>query len=255
MKYHITAPVITRDLTIGNVAATPPRMDWPAVELDANKIAAWFAATIFPDGVNPPVILNDAGAWTVEDASGSGIAGWGDGISYALHFLQVTVRRKTGYAGAIAGNQLALVSVPQYSATVNTGTGVFTTGVLHGLRVGDAVQVSATSLPGSISAATDYFVIASGFTATAVKLSATRGGAAIVPGTAGTGVYIKPGRRELGRLSIGAAGAGTYEPATVPFLWYGPTPQHNWGGTLELSFSDPAAAANLTVEVQAAGEN
>jgi hypothetical protein len=258
MKIAIVPPQISLDLAIANVAATPPRIDWPAAELDSTKVEAWFHATAIPDGVNAINIPMVSSPWIVEDiAAGTEIAGvpGANGIT-ALHFLRVAVRRKTGGTAAISANTVTLTTTPAYAVTsVSTSTGLITLPQPHGLNIGDAVQVSASALPTGLSAATDYFLIASGFTPTAFKLSATRGGAAIVPSSSGTAVKINPGRQEIGRLHVAAAGAG-YEPVCVPFLWYSNSAHPEWSGPdFTLWFADPAAAAELTLEIQAAGED
>jgi hypothetical protein len=63
------------------------------------------------------------------------------------------------------------------------------TSVAHGLIAGDRIRVSTdTTLPAGMAAATNYFVIASGLTADAFKVSATSGGATIDITDNGTGV-------------------------------------------------------------------
>jgi hypothetical protein len=72
--------------------------------------------------------------------------------------------------------------------TVVSGTGVFTS-TAHGLIAGDRVRASNTggALPAGMSAATNYFVIATGLGANTFELSATLGGAAITLTDNGTG--------------------------------------------------------------------
>lgn len=60
----------------------------------------------------------------------------------------------------------------------------------HGLIAGDRIRVSsAGTLPAGLSAATNYFVIASGLTTTAFKVSATSGGSAVDITDTGTGIH------------------------------------------------------------------
>ena len=65
-----------------------------------------------------------------------------------------------------------------FSATGEADTELFTS-VAHGLEVGDKIQFSALTGGTGLTTATDYFVIASGLTADAFKLSETDGGAAV----------------------------------------------------------------------------
>jgi hypothetical protein len=61
----------------------------------------------------------------------------------------------------------------------------------HGLLAGDRVRFTNTggALPAGLAAATNYFVIASGLTANAFKVSATVGGAAVDITDTGTGTH------------------------------------------------------------------
>ena len=60
----------------------------------------------------------------------------------------------------------------------------------HGLIAGDRIRFSSTTtLPAGLSAATNYFVIASGLTSTAFKVSATSGGSAVDITDTGTGTH------------------------------------------------------------------
>ena len=78
--------------------------------------------------------------------------------------------------------------------TVNVTTDLFTTGVpsaIHGLQAGDPVWFITGGLTG-ISAATAYYVIASGLTVNSFKVSATLGGSAVNVTGAGTGIQYLP---------------------------------------------------------------
>lgn len=96
----------------------------------------------------------------------------------------------------IAGFQ-AVMEYPDYpanTAAIDTFTAatsdLLTVASAHGLIAGDRVRVSSTTtLPAGLSAATNYFVIASGLTATALKLSATSGGSAVDITDTGTGTH------------------------------------------------------------------
>lgn len=99
----------------------------------------------------------------------------------------------------IAGFQ-GISEYPDFPSETSTSTGAsaaFTaatsdliTSVAHGLIAGDRIRVSsAGTLPAGLSAATNYFVIASGLTADAFKVSATSGGSAVDITDTGTGVH------------------------------------------------------------------
>jgi hypothetical protein len=69
-------------------------------------------------------------------------------------------------------------------------TDLITVASAHGLVEGDRVRFSSTTtLPAGLSPATDYYVIASGLTTTALKVSATSGGSAVDITDTGTGTH------------------------------------------------------------------
>lgn len=79
---------------------------------------------------------------------------------------------------------------PDYGAvTVVAATDLFTL-ANHGFVAGDTVRFrSDTTLPAGVTANTTYFVIASGLTTNAFKVSATLGGATIDVTDTGTGIH------------------------------------------------------------------
>lgn len=77
------------------------------------------------------------------------------------------------------------------TATISVANpGVVTVADGHGLEAGAPVSFSTTgALPTGLTAATTYYVVASGLTATEFSVSATSGGAAIETTGAGSGVH------------------------------------------------------------------
>lgn len=76
-----------------------------------------------------------------------------------------------------------------FAFTADAGTDLLTT-TAHGLVANERIRVaSTTTLPAGLAAATDYYVIASGLTANAFKVSATSGGSAIDITGSGTGTH------------------------------------------------------------------
>lgn len=68
------------------------------------------------------------------------------------------------------------------TATVTASTDTFATGVTHGLTTDDRIYfatVAGNAIPTGISTTTLYFVLASGLTTTAFKVSTTSGGTAL----------------------------------------------------------------------------
>lgn len=257
MKLHIAPPNIARDLTIGLVTATPPAISLSEVVLDSTKINAWFHARIEPDSSNDGRIICDGGIWQLEDTSG-GINGDNDGMG-TVHYLLLAARRKPGNTAAISAQTIRLCSTPVYVCTANATTDTLTTTVPHGLRAGDAVKFVSGNMPGGITNGTEYFVIASGLTATVFKVSATRGGVALDITSVGSSVGWTPGEREFGRISVPAAASGAYEPDADYFLWQskaGAGP-FNFGSTagLYLRYDSPGIAAPLEISLQVAGNN
>ncbi len=256
MNISVTPPNIARNLAIGIASVTPPRLALPNVEIPAAAITAWCAAQILPTGTDDVTVNNDGLVWNLDDtASGSGITGTGTGLT-TLHFLLCTVQRKPANTAAITAQTIRICCTPALACTAATADTI-TTPVPHGLRAGDAVKFIAGTMPGGITADTEYFVIASGLTATVFKISATRGGSALDITTAGANVIWTPGEIEIGRITVPAAAAGTYEPA-ADYHYYGSA-----NGTkrisvttttpLMLRFSDAAAAAGLQINLEAAG--
>jgi hypothetical protein len=72
--------------------------------------------------------------------------------------------------------------------TVAARTGLFTS-ASHGLTADQVArfEVDNGSIPTGLSAGIDYYVLASGLTANDFKVSATLGGAAVIPTVLGTG--------------------------------------------------------------------
>jgi len=96
--------------------------------------------------------------------------------------------------GFVAGTAPALANAAQWTqvtaaaATINTGTETVTlTG--HGLTAGDKVSFTGTTLPGGITAGTEYWVRTGG-TANTFTVSATQGGNAVDITSAGTAVKV-----------------------------------------------------------------
>lgn len=255
MNITVTPPGITRALSIGLVAIDPPRVEIPTLNL--SLVNVWVHAHVIPDGTNEPSITND-GTYAVADASGSSITGTGEGIGI-LNFLLARVIRKPGYTGAITAQVIRLTCTPSLSCSANATTDVITCGDPHGLRAGDAVKFISGTMPGNITANTEYFVIASGLTELAFKVSATRGGSALDISSAGASVIYTPGEIEIARINVAAVAAGTNDPQADPVIYaseFG-TRRFSVSDTypLQLRLSDKAAAANLQIYVQAAGQN
>lgn len=121
-----------------------------------------------------------------------------------------------------------------FTATYDHTTSLWTA-ASHGLLVTDSVQLTAgTSVPTGFSTATQYFIIPSGFTTSAFKLSATPLGAAVTAATNnGTGtqtihvannrlvsdaVYTNMPIRLLARLKYNLVTPGTWLVATEKTL-------------------------------------
>lgn len=93
------------------------------------------------------------------------------------------------------------------TATVDPSTDLFTS-TSHGFVVGDrlTVQVDGGTLPGGLSTTVTYFVIASGLTANAFRLSTTLGGSTIDVTSAGTGTlkFTRSGAFSIDVVSLTA---------------------------------------------------
>ena len=93
------------------------------------------------------------------------------------------------------------------AVTIDVSTDVFSC-VAHGLLVGDQILISATqgSLPDGVEAGTKYYVIASGLTANAFKVSTTLGGSSIDTSGSATGTYkfVRQGATELDVIGFSA---------------------------------------------------
>jgi len=97
---------------------------------------------------------------------------------------------------ATAGNFMFRVPLlgTNLEATVTASTDTFVTGEAHGYATDDRLEFvdggSSGTLPAGISAGTIYFVLATGLTTTAFKVSTTSGGAALDV-TADGGVIVR----------------------------------------------------------------
>jgi len=95
----------------------------------------------------------------------------------------------------------------QRSVTINVSTDTFSC-VAHTLSVGDQITFKATEgdLPTNLAANTVYYVISSGLTADAFKVSASAGGAALDIGGSATGTYefVRQGVTELDVIGFSA---------------------------------------------------
>ncbi|MEO7933206.1 MAG: hypothetical protein ABIT76_08625 [Chthoniobacterales bacterium] len=101
-----------------------------------------------------------------------------------------TITIRAGAPGTTLTSLSATDSNLKGTVTVNTGTDLATVSTTHGLSAGQMVRFTTTgTLPSPLVAGTDYFVIASGLTSTALKVSATSGGSAIDITTSGTGTH------------------------------------------------------------------
>ena len=76
-------------------------------------------------------------------------------------------------------------------AVTFTDTGDLVGKVAHGLVAGDIVEFDTIVTTTGISTGTEYYVIASGLTADAFKVAATKGGSALALTTNGTGTAVK----------------------------------------------------------------
>lgn len=96
---------------------------------------------------------------------------------------------------------------------INPSLDTFTTVSAHSLVASDQVTFSATdgTLPTGVTAGTTYYVIASGLTATAFKVSATEGGSSIdVTGSAtGTYKFVRQGQLTADVISFTANRIGS----------------------------------------------
>jgi len=100
------------------------------------------------------------------------------------------------------------------SLTVNSTADTFTA-TAHGLTAGTIVQFAGTTLPGGITAGTNYFVIAGGLTSDVFKVSATLGGTAVNMTTNGTDVTAFTGVGAAVKVFSGVAPKVTLT-ATAP---------------------------------------
>lgn len=89
--------------------------------------------------------------------------------------------------------QLASAGYPGY-CTATASTDLFACGTTHGLVAGDQVSMGAATSSGAaagLTIGTSYYVIASGLTTTAFKVSATSGGSAVNITADGTAFVAK----------------------------------------------------------------
>lgn len=136
---------------------------------------------------------------------------YGVGQQYALEFGDYYIRvHQNGGTLTVDPNQPAGVSTatvsaidtgaiglnnpnPRFQLSANSATNTFTTVIgNHGLSAGDRVDFyvnTASTLPAPLQLGVSYYVIASGLTLTAFKISATSGGSEIDITDTGTGTF------------------------------------------------------------------
>lgn len=136
----------------------------------------------------------------------AGSGGWKIQNSGTITFVQnpsigsgVVVPAIGIYDALTVGNLLDVIfldatgSTPIEATTVDTAGGVWNAPA-HTMLVNQQVRLMQRAgqvLPTNFAADTTYFVIAAGLTANAFELSATQGGAAIVPGVVGEALILR----------------------------------------------------------------
>jgi hypothetical protein len=94
----------------------------------------------------------------------------------------------TAPADTLTQTVLGAASVGTFTAVA--ATDLMTCSVSHGFVADDLVRfTSTTTLPAGLSAGVSYYVISSGLTATAFKVSTTSGGTAVDITSTGTGTH------------------------------------------------------------------
>lgn len=108
----------------------------------------------------------------------------------AIHTLTTVTTTTIAFVSVATVSTSFPSAVGPPGTDIAPGAGTITTSVVHGLSSGSPVTFTTTgTLPAGLSLATTYYVIAAGLTTTAFRVSATVGGAAIVPTTVGTGTH------------------------------------------------------------------
>lgn len=125
------------------------------------------------------------------NASVSSISGTTITLSSPATLTQTSVD-VSFYGMQVSNGTVTTVVSNTLSVTASNSGGeiLFTAGSSHGLKAGMTVKFRATTYPTGITSVTTYYVISSGLTSTAFKVSATSGGAAVSYSTAGSGVTV-----------------------------------------------------------------
>jgi len=144
------------------------------------------AGLVKPSGINPSITLTynwvtkalTYGALTTSTLTG--IAGGG-----VVTNIKIYGEKTTGSYPATLLNISPVGVATTFAASANITVAAST------FAVGDVVRFSNAggALPAEVTAGVDYYVIATGLTATNIQVSATLGGAAITMGGAGTGTH------------------------------------------------------------------
>lgn len=242
-----------RDYRTGGDDGLPVTIPTSRPPLVESTIDAWLYATFSPNGSSTSAELGyDGSDLVLATATETLLTSEGTDIE-TLKYLRITARRKPDSTGAIAAQTIRICCRPSYSATVSNAEETFTiTG--HPFKNGQLIQVAAFSLPGNVSAATDYYI--RDVTADAFKIATTLGGSAVNISSDGTLVRVIAWDMEIGRLNVAAAAAGA-DPE-CDFLELRCLTGHlNWSCQQDrpLTFKFGSSDVDLEIEVEASGSN
>ena len=149
-------------------------------QLDTSAIASITATGVCADLIEARIYTYDTGQTTY-------IQTW----KAAFQFQQINNQKASPFVPSDAGIRLTLkqlaIALPATTAVTFTASNANIT-LTNTLKVGDTVFFSGTTAPTGLSFNTSYYVVA--VTGTNFQVSATAGGAAIVPTSTGTAVVM-----------------------------------------------------------------
>jgi hypothetical protein len=213
LYFQITDKAGTTFTTAAVSSATTPRL-YQAADTYLETPLSFNLDTTPPDIGSDSIGIKVAGK-TVYSAYSSTNAYYGGTASgsFNVQFMASSANTVASASVAITDSASTTTSISAtlgapVSVTVDVGSDTLTASASHGLIEGTRVFFTGTPLPGGLTANVPYYVISTGLTSTAFKVSASSGGSPIDITSAGTAVHFTTGWTTTDAIDITALASG-----------------------------------------------